>query len=406
MDPLIRSIFCPKNSLIKKNWFADVTVMFAAFALLTVAASTALADIADDEADVVHRNIELMGTDLLDEMAWSWLEKPPVPSQRSFVLADVDSPVGLDTTFSTMVENRLYELLEFNPTLRLKMHHCLPCSRWITKSNPAQTHIARGIDQPETLADMSSVAPDMLGLSLQFEAKGRDLVLRARLFEIKGSQRVVWARSYTTSMSSRRILQEGAPVISLKQARAEQLTLLQGRDEMQVTTRALVRIFNPAGSSVQAIPLPFLEPSIETVLLPNRSFRAGLDFGFSSLKGTGQTWSVGAHFMKLLGARQPSLSKPDLYMSLGYFYMRMRGPAAAVFATDQLDVAQILEIDKEPKATLTGYRLGFELHAKNRLGGMAFIEYMPILKTNEAIKKETIAMIPYHAYGFGGVFRW
>jgi hypothetical protein len=52
------------------------------------------------------------------------------------------------------------------------------------------------------------------------------------------------------------------------------------------------------------------------------------------------------------------------------------------------------------------WRLGLELHMKHRLGLMAFLENVPMLKDSRSVRKEDLLGIPYHVYGMGLVIRW
>jgi hypothetical protein len=359
---------------------------------------------ADDE--VIRQDIRLMGADLVDELIYAWLKAPPLGGGRGLVLTEVNAPIGLDERFTVMVENRLYELLAQNPGLRLALHHCSACTGWVAKSNPTQTRISRGIDQPNVLAELASVSPDLLALSLSYEAEGRDLVLRARIYELLGHQKILWAQTFSTSMSSRRLLRDAHQLISLEEAREEQRRILAGRDPIDLMTRIFIRNFNVSAGPINQAPLPFIEQSLETIFPPDRTSRAGLNVGFCSLRSSIEAWSFGGHYMRLLFNRSPSLISPDLYFVFGFNYIRMRGPAAAVFGAKQVDPSILSNLDSEPKATLVTYRYGFETHVKYRLGFTAFLENIPILDDNEAFSEETLLFLPYHSFGIGAVFRW
>jgi hypothetical protein len=356
--------------------------------------------------EIIRQDIRLMGTDLIDDLVYSWLVSPPLGGSKGVVLTEVNAPIGLDERFGVTVENRLYEVISHNPGIKINLHHCNACTTWITKSNPTKTIISRGIDQPDALAELSGISPDLMGLSLHFEAEARELVLRAKIYELRGSQRIVWAQTYSTSMSSRRLLRDAYPLISVNEAREEQQRALAGRDVIQVSTRTVIRIFNVGGGLLNQAPLPFIEQSLETILGADRNTRAGLTVGFSSLREAMEAWSFGGHYSRLLFERRPSLISPDLYFTMGFHYIRMRGPTAAVFGAKQLEIAQLAKLTKEPKASLVNYRIGLEAHIKYRLGFIAFLENVPILDDNESFEEEEFLAIPYHLYGVGVVFLW
>lgn len=359
----------------------------------------------DSEDEVIFTDIRLMGADLIDEMVYSWKSSPPLNMKKGVVLTEITAPVGLDDRFSVFVENRLYEILQLNKDLPIELVHCTVCQQYIVKSTPKGTMISRGIDQPEVLKNLLEAFPDKIGLSLRFEAEGRELVLRATFFELDAKQKIVWARSYSTSMSARRVLRDGAPLVSLETARNQQRQILAGKDPLEITTRFTVSMFSgKAGNTVA--PLPFFEQSFEAVPLPRRNLRAAFTAGFISLKDSLEAWSVGGHVAKLMGAKSPSLVNPDYYWFLGLNYIRMRGPGAEVFNAGEIDVARMLDRGIEPKASITNWRLGVETHIKYKFGMLAYLQYSPQLKKSEIINTTSVLGIPYQAVGWGIVIRW
>jgi len=355
----------------------------------------------------LYSDVRLMATDLVDELVYSWISEPPLPERTALILADVAAPVGLDERFTVMVENRLYELLRQNPGIKVDLAHCGPCTQFIAKSNPQGTILSRGVDQPEVLAQLVKNMPGREALSLDFEAEGRELVLRAQVFELTGVQKIVWAKTYSTSLSGRRALRDTSPLISLDEARARQRAILAGRDPLEVTSRLVVRIFNASPSApVSAAPLPFFEQSFEAVPLPSRALRAAVTVGFTSIKDSLSAWSVGGHVAHLLLRDTPSLVDPDLYLTFGMHYIRMRGPGALAFSENGVTPDQINNMATEPKATLVSWRLGLETHIKFRLGMLAFLEYTPTLDNSNTIEKKSFLGVPYQSLGWGMVVRW
>jgi hypothetical protein len=377
-----------------------------------VAAAAALAShgtarAADAPEEPVRVDVRLMAADLTDELVYAWQASRPTPARAQVVLAEVVAPVGLDERFNVMVENRLFELLRQNPQIELDLVHCAICTRLVAKSNPQGTLLARGIDQPEVLADLVRQYPGRLALSLAFEAEGRELVLRAELFELAGAQRIVWAKTFSTSLAARRTLQEATPLVSLEAARAEQQKLIARQDPLEASTRVVVRTYNTADDApIAAAPLPFAEFSFEATPLPARRLRAGFTIGATSIKDSLEAFTVGGHLARLLLREAPSLVSPDLYLFMGMHYIRMRGPGALPFGEKQPDLDTVRGISHEPRASLVAYRLGLETHVKFRLGALAFLEYSPQLKNSESINTERLVGIPYQAYGWGMVIRW
>ena len=387
-----------------RDWGQTLGILKATIIGLLFASIAPPARAQDEEP--IYLDLRLMGADLVDEMVYTWTKSPPFNAMRGVVLADVSAPVGLDERFGVMVENRLYEVLQQNPGIPIALVHCSVCRQVVAKSTPKGTLLSRGIDQPEVLQSLLHSAPERLGLSMAFEAEGRELVLRAAIFELVGEQRILWAQTFATSLSARRVLREASPLVSLETARAQQNMLLHGKDSIEVTSRITLRQFNLNGGTGQAAPLLFLEQSIEGVPSPWRNYRAGFTLGFTSVRESLEAWSAGGHIMKLMFTKTPRLGLPDLYWFFGMHYIRMRGPGALVFGAQEIDVSRRINPTTEPKATLVTWRLGLETHMKYKLGFMAFLENIPLLKKNNTFQEEKFLLIPYYAWGAGTVIRW
>lgn len=376
-----------------------VAAAFAQFVAVPVGFSAVVG------SEVIRMDIRLMGADLIDELVYEWKKKAPSSEQLSLVMAEIIAPVGLDDRFQVDMENRLSEVLRLNPDLPITLVHCSQCTRMVAKSTPAGTLITRGIDQPDTMQELEKQMPGRVALALHFEAAGRELQLRARIFQLQPPQKIVWAKTLSTSMTARRALQDPSHIIGLDEARREQNEIIAGRSTLLFTSRAVLRIFNSAESFSQVAPLPFIEQSFESQLLPNRTVTSAFTLGFASLKDSLTAWTVGGHVAKMLG--QPSLVSPDLFLFFGVHYIRMRGPTAAVFSADgENRFLQAIRPEAEPKATLVAFRLGLEVHVKYRLGMLAFIENIPILKESRTVESKSLGPISYHDLGWGVIWRW
>ena len=198
--------------------------------------------------------------------------------------------------------------------------------------------------------------------------------------------------------------------MTLSEARATQDAIIHKKDPLEFVTRVSFRMFNLSGDTGGALstaPVLFLEQSIEGVLLPRRNRRMAFTVGATSIESTMSGYSVGGHFAQLLFRDEPSLSNPDLYVFAGFHFVRLRGPGAAPYAQEQLDMAKLLGDGTEPRAAIVTYRLGLETHIKNRFGFLAFIEDVPAFDKSKIIASDKfLGIIPYKDYGFGMVVRW
>jgi hypothetical protein len=363
------------------------------------------------EEQGVALDIRWMGTDLVDELVHDWELHPPFSSPELASIAEINSPIGLDDRFSVIIENHLIDLLVKIPATNLRLARCSACMKMVVKSTKAGTYIGRGIDQPELLKELSSSGGSRKGLSLSFEAEGRALVLRAQLFSFaEPGQPIVWAKSYSTSMSSRLALQNDQHLVTLQEARQTQNSMIHKEDPLQFVTRMTFRNYklNNAGNTGASniTPLLFVEQSVEGVLLPRRNYRTAFTVGATSIEKVMSGYSVGGHIAKLLNKQEPSLANPDLYLFGGFQYVRLRGAGATPFGAEELDIARIRGDKKEPRAAFLCYRVGLEVHMKHRLGLLAFLEKVPAFDKSDVMGSTDVLGLKFHGMGLGMVVKW
>lgn len=397
----------PKRSLRSQRPLKTMLALILGAALLFFGslAFGGTASTPSTSSEIIFSDLRLMAAELIDDMVYSWTKDHPTQPNASLVLADLSAPVGLDTRFNDLVENRLYELLQKHPQLTLKLIHCSACQQWMTVSTPQRTTISRGIDQPETLEGLKKLSPGALGLSLQFEARDRELFLLAQIFEISPPQKIVWAKRFSTTMGVRQTLREANPLISLEEARQAQNQILQGREPMKLITRLQIHNFKSKSDLGGIPPLIFAEQSLEGEILPYRNQRAGISVGVTSLKDSLSGWSFGGRYSHLMFRQTPSLVYPDFYWFVGVQYLRLQGLGAALFAEDQIDLAKLLKENEDPKASHTVYQFGFEALIKYRFGITVYWEYFPNLEGSRVISEQSF-LLPYHGLGTGMVFQW
>ena len=349
--------------------------------------------------------------DLIDEMVHSWKLQGPFRESTLVSLVEIDAPVGLDDRFQVEVENHLLDVLTHQPGMSVKLGFCSACRKWVVKSTQRGTYFSRGIDQPDILKSLQTTHSAKYGLSLGFEADHQNLVLRAQIFSLaEDGQPLVWAQTYSTSSSSRLVLQKDTPLLSLKEARVLQDDIINRREPLKFVTRTTMRMFGIKSSggfgATSNAPVLFLEQSIESQLLPKKDRRMAFTIGATSIDKAMWGYSVGGHFANLLFKNEPSLINPDVYLILGMQFVRMRGPAALIYGAEELDIVKIRNRSTEPRASLMTYRLGVEAHIKNRFGALIFIENVPTLSKSKLIKQEKLLGLTYHDYGVGMVMQW
>ncbi len=355
--------------------------------------------------EVIFHDIRFMAADLIDEMVYQWLKEPPALPPTLLTLAEISAPIGVDSRFNDLVENRLYELVQKNPELKVSLIHCSACQQLVATSNSSRTIISRGIDQPEALAELLKVSPNTMGLSLFFEAREREVVLLAQVYELSPPQKLLWSKRLSTVMGTREALRETRPLVSLADARQMQNQILHGREPLKLVSRLHIHNFQSATDMGSLQPLLFAEQSLESEILPLRQKRVGLSVGLTSIRDSFSGWTLGGRYASLMFRDTPSLIHPDLYWFAGLQYIRLQGLGAAVFAEEQIDVAKLLKENEDPKVSLTAYQLGFEALIKHRFGLSVYVEYLPALSRSQIVAQDSF-LLPYHGIGTAMVFQW
>ena len=226
--------------------------------------------------EVIIQDLRIMSSELVDDMIYQWIKDPPLNAQNSVVLADISAPIGVDSRFNDFIENRIYELLQKNPHLQLSLIHCSACHQLVSHSNPERTIIRRGIDLPEVLNGLLKATPGALALSLNFEARDREISLQAHIFELASPQKIVWAHRYSSNMGLRSTLREANNLISLEEARKIQNNIIAGREPIKFVSRLQIHNFQTQSELGAIPPLLFIEQSLESEVLPFRNKRIGL----------------------------------------------------------------------------------------------------------------------------------
>lgn len=363
------------------------------------------------EEQGVALDIRWMGTDLVDELVHDWELHPPFSSSQLVALAEINAPIGLNEQFTMLVENHLLDLLVKISSTNVRLARCSACTKMVVKSTKSGTYIGRGIDQPELLKELASSGGAKTGLSLSFEAEGKTLVLRAQFFSFaEPGQPIVWAKSYSTSMSSRLALQNDEHLMTLQEARETQNKMLHKEELLQFVTRFSFTNFklNNAGNTGASNITPhlFVEQSVEGVVLPRRSMRIAFTVGATSIEKVMSGYSVGGHVAKLLNKLEPSLANPDLYFFAGFQYIRLRGAGATPYGAEELDIARIRRDNREPRAAFIAYRIGLEAHVKHRFGLFTFLEKVPAFNKSEVLGTYDVLGMSFHGVGLGMVIKW
>lgn len=355
----------------------------------------------------VAGQLQLKAYDLLDELVYSWSQQPPLPTETPMVLADVSVPVGFGTGLEALLENHLVGLLLKNRKSNVVLVHCPQCSAMVVRSNAKGTIIARGFDEPQTLAAAGAQSSAQHALFLDFEAEGAALVLRARITELNPKLPIVYAKTLTTTTSSAALLRDGENLKSAEAARKEYLDALQGRI-WGVPVRVAVRAYKPgAGQQVAPAPMLWLQGGFELAFSQARAWLASVSLGVSWAPQLHVGFQAQGRLGRLLTGNTTSLTYPDVYAFVGASVMLIQGRAAVTFSDDVPTIDQLTSPirNAEPQAVLGAVQTGFEVRVKNRVGFAVYIESLPGITTDTNLGRFLdLSFIKFQTLGFEVMF--
>ncbi len=333
----------------------------------------------------VADQVQLAAYDLVDELVYGWTQEPVFASPTPVVLAGVTVPVGLGTGLQARMENHLAAVLAANPTTKVQLVHCPACTAVIVHSGPEGTVVSRGVDNPDTLAELGGDS-NRHALFLDIEAEGSWLVLRARLTRLSPDLPIVWSHTIASSASTPPLLRQPDHLVSAEEARQEYLDALRGRGPLGVPVRMVVRTYaQPDGSGgVPAPPFLWLQAGVELSATEAKAWTSSIVAGYSFIPQAYQGLMGQARIGRLLTGRRRSLTHPDLYLYLGAAAISVWGAATGSFRDDKLNADEILtdNAGDDPRTTFGALHLGLELRLGARIGLSGFVETIPNLSSS------------------------
>ncbi len=348
----------------------------------------ALAQQSDDETAqrardlraFVASEIQLQAMDLLDELVFSWKEKPPLGPDARVLLVGVGVPLGLGSGLSALLENHITTLMVSNPGTQLVPVHCSECVAFTTVSLPDRTVLGRGYHFEEVIQKKSeSGAVDAL-LFLDFEAEGPHLVLRSRLVQPVAPHAILTSHTLSSQTTGPAMLRHPQRLKSREEAREEYLSILKDKATFFVPLRIIYRQYETnLGASLgqtdatavlgaAVSPFVWFELGFESFFTQSRRWFAGVAVGYTTLDQVHDGWSFGGRFGRLLFAERRSLLSPDFYAYVGGTVVSIEGNNALAFRRDPLAASDIVNdlLQNKPKASWGMWRLGVEARMKDR----------------------------------------
>jgi hypothetical protein len=368
-----------------------------ALVALLIAVTTVEAQVAQLEQlrAEVGAQIQVRAFDLLDELVFGWTQAPLFGSPTAVVLADVTVPVGLGTGLRARIENHLAELVIAHPETSVQLSHCPQCSAILVHSGATGTVVSRGIDAPDALTQIGSMAGSRHALFLDFEAEGAALVLRARVTAIEPNLPVLFARTLSSSTGVAPLLRSPEHLKSAAEARQEYLDLLNGKSNITVPVKVAVRTYAVTDfSPVVAAPMVWLQTGIEVGLTQAQAWTGQFMVGYSWMPDTHEGWLAQTRIARLLSGRARSLTAPDLYGFVGFGVMSVKGFSSVLFKDETVTVddlvaaaaAELLAgLDPKPSINMAIWHVGLELRVKNRISFAAFLESIPSVSDSSDI---------------------
>ena len=347
--------------------------------------------------------VHLAAYDLVDEMAYGWINDPVFAKPTPVVLAEVTVPVGLGTGMAALIENHIGTVLTQNPRTNMQLVHCPSCTAVVVHSGPEGTVVTRGYDNPRVLEEMG----DNTGkhaLFVDFEAEGSWLVMRARLTKLTPDLPIVWSHTLASSASTPSLLREASDLKSAAEARAEYLDTLQSRGPVTIPLRFAVRTYAQPWTDQGTPPPPFLwlQTGAEIATTDSRAWFSSLVLGYSFIPQAYQGIMGQARIYRLLGGPSRSLTRPNPYAYVGVAAISVWGPATAAFREETLTADELLT-DSElaaPRNTFGALQGGFDVRIGNRVGLGMFLESLPVLRNSNNIGQyAAIGTLRFQTFG-------
>lgn len=372
---------------------AAVRVALLAVAWLAALTSTGAANEAEDAQQVelkklraeVADQVQLAAYDLLDELVYGWTQAPPFAEPTPVVLAEMSVPVGMGTGLEGLLENHLTALLVANPATRVTLSHCPTCTAIMVHSGPKGTIVARGLDDPETLARIGG-AGGQHGLYVDFAAEGAWLVLRARLVKLTPDLPIVWSRTLSSAVGAPSLLRAPTGLKSAADARQEYLDALNGQGPYSVPIRFTLRSYEAGSSGVVPPPILWIQTGVEIALTHTQAWTASVVVGYAWLPDAYDGVMIQSRMSRLISGSTRSLIHPNLYLFFGGALMTLDGPTIGPFLiTDGQSLLRNAEGSIDTRASFGSFHLGLDLRVGNRVGVSAFVENMPAYNDKDTL---------------------
>ena len=324
--------------------------------------------------------VHLQAYDLIDELAYGWLQEPVFTTPTPVVLAGVSVPVGLGTGMQALLENHISAVLTANPRTNIQLVHCPSCTAVVVHSGPQGTVVSRGYDNPAVLAELGE-GTGRHALFVDVEAEGAWLVLRARITRLTPELPIVWSHTLATSASTPSLLRQSDDLKSAAEARAEYLDVLEGRGPVSIPFRIMVRSYARPWSddNIGAPPFVWAQTGVELGATGSKAWTSSALLGVSFIPQAYQGLMAQARVSRLITGKSRSLTRPDLYGFLGAAVISVWGPATTAFQETPITADDVLTAaDGDSFRTSFGaLHIGADLRLGNRMGFSMFLETVP-----------------------------
>ncbi len=354
----------------------------------------------------VASEVHLSALDMVDELVLGWNEDPVFSTPTPVVLASVTVPAGLGSGMEALVENHLAEVLSANPGTNLQLVHCPGCTAVVVHSGPEATVVSRGIDNPDALAQLEDTTTQgQHALYLDIEAEGAFLVLRARLTRLTPERPIVWSHTLASSTTMTALLRAPDELITADEARDAWFDALEGRGDVRVPVRVVVRTYAQPDGQAAVAPPPFLwfQSGAEMSLTRGAGWTSSLIGGFSYIPQAYMGLMGQVRAGRLITGRVRSHSRPDVYLFAGAAVNNVWGPGTSPFQKDVLTADDILVAQDQDIVARTSFgslQLGADVRVGSRMGMSFYFENLPAHGDNPNMGAYVIAFdIPFQSLG-------
>lgn len=338
--------------------------------------------------------IQLYAIDMIDDLIYEWMTKPPFNESTNLSLVSLDVPMGLNVRMRGILENHFYSLMAEHAEIGIKISHCRSCTQLTAYNSGKQTSYGQGYD---VLPSQQLVIPkNSKLLFLDFSVDDHYMILRAKVVNNSPEREVLYARTIVKSSSEAPLLRDNKDIVSKEEAREQYLKMLKKDYIYSIPLSLDVYSFEAADdAAVGIIPLVWWDISVEGGASMDRTWLYSSGVAVAYLPDTYSAFRFSGRLLYRLDSGYFSMARPRSYLFSDLAFSRITGPGVATLVDDsKLTPGNIIanqENDTNDLETIMiGIKLGVQLRVNRLYRFSAYIQALPSEAGNDNLTSSFI----------------